>query len=209
MKYNGGVIIVVAYPDRDAGNDPKIFWGGMGGWGGGVGRGLVFNHQCSTFVQWAIWSASAKEVCTIWVLLVCSALGAYLVAPIVPLWLCPRWFGQWCIRRCPYFLQCGQSTDACVDALHLKHSFSLVQSHAMCPSSLQREYKFWDQYGCYPCRDSRAHPYHYWYESPYASVLHSGFIGFYFSQTMIWEIQHLMPISGKVRWCKRCLAKFM
>ena len=29
-------IIVVAYPDRGAGNDPKLFfWGGMGGGGGG------------------------------------------------------------------------------------------------------------------------------------------------------------------------------
>ena len=62
-------IIVVAYPDRGAGNAPKRFfffcvcvcvcvWGGGGG-------GVVFHHQGSTFLQWAIWekwSASAKEV---------------------------------------------------------------------------------------------------------------------------------------------------
>ena len=30
------MIIVVAYPDHGAGNDPNLFWGGGGGeWGGG------------------------------------------------------------------------------------------------------------------------------------------------------------------------------
>ena len=43
-------IIVVSYPDRGAGNDPKLFF--LGGSGGG---GVVFHHQGSTFLQWAIW----------------------------------------------------------------------------------------------------------------------------------------------------------
>ena len=39
----------------------------LGGW-------VVFHNQGSTFLQWTIWelwSASAKEVCALWVLLVC------------------------------------------------------------------------------------------------------------------------------------------
>ena len=47
-------IIVVAYPDRGAGNDPKPFFFEGGGWGGGGGR-VVSHHQGSTFLQWAIW----------------------------------------------------------------------------------------------------------------------------------------------------------
>ena len=39
------MIIVVAYPDRGAGNDPKLFF---------LGGGVVFHHQGSTFLQWAI-----------------------------------------------------------------------------------------------------------------------------------------------------------
>ena len=46
------MIIVVAYPDRGAGNDPNLFFGGVGG---GWGEGVVFHHQGSTFLQWAIW----------------------------------------------------------------------------------------------------------------------------------------------------------
>ena len=43
-------IIVVAYPDRRARNDPEPFfffflWGGGG----------VFHNQGSTYLQWAIW----------------------------------------------------------------------------------------------------------------------------------------------------------
>ena len=45
-------IIVVAYPGRGAGNDPKLFSFFFGG-GGGVG--VVFHHQGLTFLQWAIW----------------------------------------------------------------------------------------------------------------------------------------------------------
>ena len=46
------MIIVVAYSDRGAGNDPNLcFWGV----GGGVGGGVVFHHQGSTFLEWAIW----------------------------------------------------------------------------------------------------------------------------------------------------------
>ena len=51
-------IMVVAYPDRGAGNDPKIFLGVyvcVCGGGGGGGGGLVFHHQGSTFLQRAIW----------------------------------------------------------------------------------------------------------------------------------------------------------
>ena len=64
--------IVVAYPDRGAGNDPKLFFFFL--------VAVVFHHQGSTFLQWAIWeywSASAKEVCALWVLLVftCSHHG--------------------------------------------------------------------------------------------------------------------------------------
>ena len=53
-------IIAVVWPDHDAGNDPEPL-------------GLAFHHQGSTFLQWAIWekrSTSAKEVCTLRVLLV-------------------------------------------------------------------------------------------------------------------------------------------
>ena len=50
------MIIVVAYPNRGAGNDPNLFLGGAGGGGGGGGcGGVVFHHQGSTFLQWAIW----------------------------------------------------------------------------------------------------------------------------------------------------------
>ena len=61
----------VAYSDRGTGNDPKLSflycylgwsWEGGGGlfciiiWGGvGRGGGVVFHHQGSTFLQWAIW----------------------------------------------------------------------------------------------------------------------------------------------------------
>ena len=45
-------IIVVAYPDRGAGNDLKFFFWG---WGGGGVEGVVFHHKGSTFLQWAIW----------------------------------------------------------------------------------------------------------------------------------------------------------
>ena len=58
-------VIVVAYPDSGAGNDPEPFFF-LGGW-------VVFHNQGSTFLQWVIWeqwSASAKEVCALWVLLV-------------------------------------------------------------------------------------------------------------------------------------------
>ena len=66
-------IKVVAYPVHGADNDPKLlFFGGMiflgvfcGGGGRGWGGGLcvvcvcvcvlVFHHQGSTFLQWAIW----------------------------------------------------------------------------------------------------------------------------------------------------------
>ena len=44
-------IIVVAYPDHGAGNDPNLFFL----WGGGGGGGVVLHHQGSTFLQWAIW----------------------------------------------------------------------------------------------------------------------------------------------------------
>ena len=43
-------IIVVAYPDRGAGIDPKLLFFERGGEGG-----VVFHHQSSTFSQWAIW----------------------------------------------------------------------------------------------------------------------------------------------------------
>ena len=46
-------IIVVAYPDRGAGNDPNFFFFFFF-WGGGEG-GVVFHHQGSIFLQWAIW----------------------------------------------------------------------------------------------------------------------------------------------------------
>ena len=45
-------IIVVAYPDRGAGNDPKLFFFEGGGVGGGF---VVFHQQGSTFLQFAIW----------------------------------------------------------------------------------------------------------------------------------------------------------
>ena len=47
------MIIVVAYPDCGAGNDPNLFFSfqGVGGGGGGV----VFHHQGSTFLHLAIW----------------------------------------------------------------------------------------------------------------------------------------------------------
>ena len=38
---------MVAYPDRGAGNDQKLFLEG--------GGGVVFNHQGLTFLQLAIW----------------------------------------------------------------------------------------------------------------------------------------------------------
>ena len=43
-------VIVVAYPDRGAGNDPELFFFFffLGGW-------VVFHNQGSTFLQWAIW----------------------------------------------------------------------------------------------------------------------------------------------------------
>ena len=41
---------MVAHPDRGAGNDPFFGGGGVGGW-----EGVVFHHQGSTFLQWAIW----------------------------------------------------------------------------------------------------------------------------------------------------------
>ena len=47
------MIILVAYPDRGAGNDPNLFFGGVGV--GGGGWGVVFHHQGSTFLEWAIW----------------------------------------------------------------------------------------------------------------------------------------------------------
>ena len=54
----------------------------------------------------------------------CSVLAlSLLVWPVVHL-----------SNGCLYFLhllQCGQSVDACVDALHLNHSFCLVQSQAL------------------------------------------------------------------------------
>ena len=68
-------IIVVAYPDRGAGNDPKLFYLFIYFFLGG--GGVVFHHQGSIFLQWAIWeqwSASAKEVCALWVLLVISEI---------------------------------------------------------------------------------------------------------------------------------------
>ena len=59
-------IIVVAYPDRGAGNDPKLFYLFFLGWVGGWG--VVFHHQGSTFLQGGnmgvmILSALAKDVC--------------------------------------------------------------------------------------------------------------------------------------------------
>ena len=53
------MIIVVAYTDRGAGNDPKTFFFfffflGGGGGGGGERRG-VLRPQGSTFLRWAIW----------------------------------------------------------------------------------------------------------------------------------------------------------
>ena len=48
ISEQNNIIIVVAYPDRGAGNDPKLLFC----WGDG---GVVFHHQGSTFLQWAIW----------------------------------------------------------------------------------------------------------------------------------------------------------
>ena len=48
VKEQKNTIIVVAYPDRGAGNDPKLSFFLGGG-------GLVFHHEGSTFLQWAIW----------------------------------------------------------------------------------------------------------------------------------------------------------
>ena len=45
-------IIVLAYPDRGAGNDPEHFFFSWGGGGGGGGES--FHNQGSTFLQWAI-----------------------------------------------------------------------------------------------------------------------------------------------------------
>ena len=53
MSKNKTMIIVVAYPDRGAGNGPNLFFVGRGDGGGGV----VFHHQGSTFLQWAIWES--------------------------------------------------------------------------------------------------------------------------------------------------------
>ena len=44
-------VIAVAYPARGAGNDP---WGV----GLGVGGGVVFHNQGSTFLQWAIYESN-------------------------------------------------------------------------------------------------------------------------------------------------------
>ena len=59
-KWAKKIIIVVAYPDRGAGNDSKLL-------------GLAFHHQGSTLLHWEIWeywSASAREVCSLYVLIV-------------------------------------------------------------------------------------------------------------------------------------------
>ena len=45
-------MIVVAYPDRGAGNDPNFFIYFFNIF---LGGGVVFHHQGSTFLQWAIW----------------------------------------------------------------------------------------------------------------------------------------------------------
>ena len=52
-------IIVVAYPDRGAGDDPEpffffFFFFFLGGGGGG----LLFHNQGSTFLQWAIYESN-------------------------------------------------------------------------------------------------------------------------------------------------------
>ena len=50
---NKNTIIVVAYPDRGAGNDPEpFFFFFLRGWG------LVFHNQGSTFLQWAIYESN-------------------------------------------------------------------------------------------------------------------------------------------------------
>ena len=41
-------VIVVADPDRGAGNDPELLFFSLGGW-------VVFHNQGSTFLQWALW----------------------------------------------------------------------------------------------------------------------------------------------------------
>ena len=54
------------------------------------------------------------------------------------------------LDSCPYFLhlwQYGHSAEACPVALQRKHCVCSVQSHALWPSSLQREHKilYWSQ----------------------------------------------------------------
>ena len=46
VNEQNNTIIVVAYPDRGASNDPKHFF---------FGGGVVFHHHGSTFLQWVIW----------------------------------------------------------------------------------------------------------------------------------------------------------
>ena len=63
-------IIVVAYPDRGAGNDPKLFF--FWGWGVG-GGGVVFHHQGSTIFtvgNMGVMICLGQGVCALWVLLV-------------------------------------------------------------------------------------------------------------------------------------------
>ena len=59
---------------------------------------------------------------------------------------------------------------------------------------LQREHMtwYWSQgfFTNVTLAHSNVHPYHYWHGPLYASVLHGGFIGFYFSQTIFREVQH-------------------
>ena len=50
MNEQKNTIIVVAYPIRSAGNDPKLFFFFF--FFGGGGGGVVFHHQGSTFLQW-------------------------------------------------------------------------------------------------------------------------------------------------------------
>ena len=52
MSKKNPTIIVVAYPDRGAGNDPEpffFFFFLRGGGGAGSGGGVVFHNQGSTF----------------------------------------------------------------------------------------------------------------------------------------------------------------
>ena len=48
-------IIVVAYPDRSAGNDPEPFFFFFFFFSRG---GVVFHNQGSTFLQWAIYESN-------------------------------------------------------------------------------------------------------------------------------------------------------